>query len=282
MPIRIERHDSPLGRWLLARWAPARLAGVVEEIWSFEGRLTVLRERHFPNGRLSLVIQLGALYNQVVGDRLEPFSQACLSGLTLASDVIEAPPEPTAVLGMQLLPAGAYGVLGRPLHELTGITVDLRDVAGDAADELLERCAAAASPRARLRAAGAWVRDRLERHGRSDPAVSWMAGEIERCSGAVTISRLRDRTGWSKSRLATRFREQVGVSPKTFARVVRFRKALEGVSRGDPLAEVAQASGYFDQPHFNADFREFAGFTPTEYRERSRFPESLSLPESAG
>ena len=78
MPIRIERHDSPLGRWLLARWVPARLAGVVEEIWFFEGRLTVLRERHFPNGRLSLVIQLGPLYNQVVGDRLEPFSPACL------------------------------------------------------------------------------------------------------------------------------------------------------------------------------------------------------------
>jgi len=30
MPIRIERHDSPLGRWLLARWTPARLAGAVE------------------------------------------------------------------------------------------------------------------------------------------------------------------------------------------------------------------------------------------------------------
>ncbi len=281
MPIRIEQHDSPLGRWRLARWQPAHLAGVVEALWYFEGRLTVLRERHFPDGRLPLVVHLGPVYHQVTGDGLERFSPACLSGLALVSDVIEAPAEPSAVLGMHLLPAGAFRILGRPLHDLTGITVDLRDVVGGDADELLDRCGAAPTPEARLRAAAAWMEERLARHDRSDSAVTWMAGEIERRSGAVSITRLRERTGWSKSRLATVFREQMGVSPKTFARIVRFRKVLERVSHGDPLADVALAAGYFDQPHFNAEFRAFSGFTPTEYRERSRFPESLNLPESA-
>jgi len=201
--------------------------------------------------------------------------------MTLAPDVIEAPPEPSAVLGMQLLPAGAFRVLGRPLHDLTGITVDLRDVAGSAADALIERCAEGRAPRARLGVAVAWLRERLARHGEPDPAVAWMAGEIERRAGAVSITRLRARTGWSKSRLATLFREQVGVSPKTFARVVRFRRVLERLSSGERLTEVALSAGYFDQPHFNAEFRAFSGFTPTEYRARSRFPESLNLPEKA-
>jgi len=65
MSIRIERHDSPLGRWLLARWEPACLAGVVEGLWYFEGRLEVLRERHFPDGRLQLVVHLGPVYRRV-------------------------------------------------------------------------------------------------------------------------------------------------------------------------------------------------------------------------
>lgn len=282
MPIEIERHASPMGRWLLARWSPSRLAGLVDGIWYFEGSLEPLRERHFPHGRAELVVHLGPRYRQVVGDRTEPFTPTCVSGLLLSPDVIEAPPGPSAVLGMRLLPAGALGVLGRPLHELTGLTVDLEDVVAGAATELAERCASAGSPAARLRAAAAWIDARVRAHRGPDAAVAWMARELERRAGAVSIARLRERTGWSKSRLTTVFREQIGVPPKTLARILRFRKALEMVNAGAfTLAEIAQAAGYYDQPHFNAEFRTLSGFTPTGYLARHRFPGSVSLPEPA-
>lgn len=283
MPIQVDRHDSPLGRWLLARWAPAHLAGVVEGIWYFEGILTELRERHFPHGRVEMVVHLGPLYRQVLGDdRTEAFTPTCVSGLHLGPDVIEAPPEPSAVLGARLHPAGAFAVLGRPLHELTGLTADLEDVVQDAASELAERCAAAPTPEGRLRAAAAWLHARLRTYSGPDPAVAWMVRELERRSGAVAIGRLRERTGWSKTRLTTVFREQIGVPPKTLARVLRFRRALELVHREEgELSEVALAAGYYDQPHFNAEFRELSGFTPTEYQARRRYPESVSLAEPA-
>lgn len=280
MPVQIERHDSPLGRWLLARWCPARLSGIVEGIWYFEGSLSLLRERHFPNGRLHLVVHLGPLYRQVVGERVEPFAPVCLSGLLLEPDVIEAPPGPSAVLGILLRPAGAYAVLGRPLHELTGITVDLEDVTAGAAAELAERCAVAPTAEGKVRAAATWIERRVRAHPGPDPAVAWMAGELERHAGAVPIRRLRERTGWSKSRLTTRFREQIGVPPKTLGRVLRFRRALEMVTaERKALSEIALAAGYYDQPHFNCEFRELSGLTPTAYLERRRFPDSVSLPE---
>lgn len=282
MPIQVERHDSSLGRWLLARWVPARLAGVVEGIWYFEGWLTQLRERHFPHGRLELVVQLGPLYKEVVDDRTDPFSPTCVSGLRLGPDVIEAPPEPCVVLGVRLHPAGAFAVLGRPLHELTGLTADLEDVVQGAATELAERCAAASTPEGRLRAAAAWLEGRLRAHPGPDRAVAWMVRELERRSGAVAIGPLRERTGWSKTRLTSRFRDQIGVTPKTFARVLRFRRALELVHREKgELSDIALAGGYYDQPHFNAEFRQLSGFTPTEYQARRRYPESVSLAEPA-
>ena len=282
MPIRIDRHDSPLGRWLLARWAPERLAGVVEGIWYFEGWLSELRERHFPHGRVELVVQLGPLYRQVVGDRTETFTPTCVSGLLLGPDVIEAPPGPSAVLGARLHPGGAFAILGRPLHELTGLTADLEDVVHRSAAELAERCAAAPTPEGRLRKAAAWLEERRRAHAGPDPAVAWMARELERRSGAVAIGRLRERTGWSKSRLTAVFREQIGVPPKTLARILRFRRALELVHReDDDLSSVALAAGYYDQPHFNSEFRELSGFTPTEYLARRRYPESVSLAEPA-
>jgi AraC-like DNA-binding protein len=282
VPIQIDRHDSPLGRWLLARWAPEWLAGVVEGIWYFEGWLSELRERHFPHGRVELVVQLGPLYRQVVGDRTEAFAPTCVSGLLLGPDVIEAPPGPSAVLGARLHPGGAFAVLGRPLHELTGITADLEDLVHRAASELAERCAAAPTPEARLRAAAAWLERRLRAHPGLDPAVAWMTRELETRAGAVPIGRLREQTGWSKTRLTSRFREQIGVPPKTLARVLRFRRALELVHREEGvLSEIALAAGYYDQPHFNAEFRELSGFAPTEYLARRRYPESVSLAEPA-
>lgn len=282
LPIQVDRFDSPLGRFLLARWSPKELDGIVEDIWYFEGTLTHLRERHFPNGRVEINVHLGPAYRHVEGERTEAFAPTVVSGVLLRSGVIEAPPGHSAVLGVRLHPAGAFAVLGRPLHELTGLNADLADVVSVAAAELAEGCAAAATVEGRLQAAAAWVARRVRANRGAESAVAWMVHELERRSGAVSISELRERTGWSKTRLVTRFREQVGVPPKTLARILRFRRALEMVSRReDALADVALAAGYYDQSHFNGEFRELAGMAPMEYLARGRYPTSVNQPEAA-
>ncbi|MGH9380434.1 MAG: helix-turn-helix domain-containing protein [Thermoanaerobaculia bacterium] len=282
MPIEVQRHDSPLGRWLFARWSPPRLASVVSTIWYFEGTLAYLRERHFPDGLIDLVVHLGPVYRRVEGDRSEPFNRTCVAGLQLGPDVIEAPPGPSAVLGLELRPVGAFRVLGRPLHELTDRTVDLKDIAAEAATELAECCAAAATPEKRLRVAACWIDARVRTGPAPARAVTWLAGELERRNGAVPIGELQAQTGWSRTRLTTVFREQIGVPPKTLARFYRFRRALEMVHRAEvPLTEIALATGYYDQPHFNTEFRELSGFAPRDYLAQVRYPESVSVAEAA-
>ena len=133
-----------------------------------------------------------------------------------------------------------------------------------------------------MRTAAAWILARVRANCAPDPAVAWMARELERRAGAVSIGRLRERTGWSKARFTRVFREQIGVPPKTLARVLRFRRALELVNQeAAALSDIALAAGYYDQPHFNAEFRELSGFKPTEYLARSRYPISVNLPEDA-
>ena len=56
------------------------------------------------------------------------------------------------------------------------------------------------------------------------------------------------------------------MAPKALARLLRFERALQRVRAGADLVDVALDSGYYDQAHFNRDFRAFAGVTPTEYR----------------
>ncbi len=272
---------SPLGCWTASRWSPAHLAGLVESFWYFEGRTTFARERNFPNGLFELIVHFGETYQVVEGPWTGRCSTACFGGLQTGPSVVEAPASSPPVLGVRLHPAGAYALLAMPLSELAGLTVDLQDLAGRAAEELIERCHGAHSGEERLRRAVGWVTERLARSPGVEPAVAWVAGQIERREGAVAISELRDRTSFSKTRLAAAFREQIGVPPKQYARVLRFRRALAMVNAGEEsLAEVALATGYYDQPHLNAEFRELSGYSPREFRAALRYPESVSVAEA--
>jgi AraC-like DNA-binding protein len=84
--------------------------------------------------------------------------------------------------------------------------------------------------------------------------------------GLVTIRSLVDETRWSQKHLITQFREHIGLAPKMFARVMRFGRAVERLRRRGhgSLTELALDCGYYDQSHFDRDFRAFAGVNPTE------------------
>ena len=82
----------------------------------------------------------------------------------------------------------------------------------------------------------------------------------------MPIGRLAEEVGWSHKHLIARFRQQVGLRPKTAARLAR----LDGVWRrldqaGGRLdwGQVAREAGYADQAHLIRDFHQFTGTTPT-------------------
>jgi methylphosphotriester-DNA--protein-cysteine methyltransferase len=270
--------DDAFGAWTYLHCRPAYLAGLVEYIWLFDGSMTCLRERTFPNGNLEIIVHLGARYSVVENRETWVCPTTCVTGLQLGHLVVEAPACRTKVLGVRLTPAGAYALLARPMHELAGLTVDLEDAAGAAARQLVEGCHAVGAGGDSVRAALRWIDARLARAKRLDPAVGWMLTQIRQREGAVSIGRLRDQTGWSKTRLTSTFVEQVGVSPKQYARVMRFSRALKLIhAEAASIADVATAAGYYDQPHLNADFKELSGFTPTEFLHAHRYPNSVSV-----
>jgi hypothetical protein len=265
---------SPLGEWLQTEWRPSAddpLAGAVELVWHFDGALTRPRERVFPDGSLQIVVQLDELRRPAGGDA--PFPALCVSGMQTGPLVLEAPVGlRTRVLGVRLRPAAAYAVLGLPLRPVVGTSVALSDAIGDAADELGERCAGARSARGAVAAAAAWTRMRLLSGTAFDDDVAALADAIGAARGAPAIGEL-------PKRLVARFHDQLGLAPKRYARLVRFRHALELLERGDRTTEIAVAAGYYDQPHLNADFREHAGISPRAFLRAMHFPGSTGTAE---
>lgn len=274
--VRTIQHDTALGRWVYHEWKPPQLAGLVDRLWYSAGAATFPRKRIFPNGMVELIVTLGEPMRLVEGRGIDRFVAGTLSGLHSRPLTLEMGAT-QETLGLRLRPAGAYALLARSMADVSDLTLRLDELVGRVAGELAERLAAASSVSERFRLVHEWVRTRIAQAQAIEPAVAWSAAQIERSAGGVPIASLRAETGFSKSRLAARFREQIGFTPKRYARIVRFRRALALLHAGGlPAIEVALESGYYDQAHLVAEFRAMAGMTPGAYARAPRYEQSLS------
>jgi AraC-like DNA-binding protein len=280
--IATSRIDSPLGSWTTSIYTPSfdeRLARIVRRVWLFNGTTTLPRERIFPDGTLEIVFQLDATYRPVGARAGDAFPQLSVGGIRTRSVTIEGPGRPVRVLGIRLRPAGAFALLRTSLYDLTDLDFDLHDVAGRSAAELAERCADARDDRACIAAAIGWIRVRAERAPEPEPVVTRVVAELESDCGDVAIAELQI-GGMARNRLTATFRDQIGVTPKRYARILRFRHALELLRASDAsVGTIAARAGYYDQPHMNAEFRTHAGIAPQAFRFARHYPDTTSLAE---
>ncbi|HEV3153740.1 MAG TPA: helix-turn-helix domain-containing protein [Candidatus Baltobacteraceae bacterium] len=286
---RISETDSPLGRWLTADWSPdplCALSGIVESIWYFDGKLTYARERVFPDGCADLIVQLDEVHRD--GDNaLTPFPAVCINGVRSRAGVVVGPSARTRVLGVRLNPAGAYAVLHQSIGEVGGNTLELRECVGLAAAELGERCWDAANARGSARnaaraivtAAAAWLTQRVYAGCVIDPALTWAFRVMRSQNGIVPIEQIQQQTGLTRAQFAARFRGVAGVTPKRYARILRFHRAASRLVEVPSISGAAMELGYFDQAHLHRDFVEFAGMTPSAFVGARRYAQSLSLAE---
>jgi AraC-like DNA-binding protein len=119
----------------------------------------------------------------------------------------------------------------------------------------------------RFRVVAQWIGERFVRTHGMDKAVAWAVAQLATSGGAIPIAELRERTGLSKARLVEAFRDQVGLAPKLYGRIVRFRQTLGRLQNAGTvrLTDLALDAQYYDQPHMNAGFRALGGVTPRAF-----------------
>jgi AraC-like DNA-binding protein len=165
-------------------------------------------------------------------------------------------------LQMRLSPLLAYAVLGSAA-DLSGSVVALDDLWGRDALRVQDQLRAARSWEQRFAIAEAALARRLETGPAVDPEVTFAWRKLAITHGVVQVERLAEEVGWSRKRLWSRFRSQIGLTPKHAARLVRFDHAAHRLASGDSPAQVAAEGGYADQSHLHRDVTTFAGMTPT-------------------
>ncbi len=208
------------------------LSDVVLAGWSFSGPPEApLRHTVPPDGCVSVVWTPSGLV--VMGPRVAAF-------------VLDLPAA-ARVPGVRLWPDAARAVLG-----VSGAA--LRDVVGP-----LDVVAPAA--------AVSWGADGFSAapdRSALDVGVRAAVVAIVRAGGQAPVASIAREVGWSVRTLERRFGEAVGLSPKAFARIRRFRHALTDIAgnRLPSWARVAAEAGYADQAHLTREVRALTGTSP--------------------
>ena len=169
---------------------------------------------------------------------------------------------PGRSLGLQinLDPLAARALFGIPLHELAHRTVPLEDILGRF---LVERLAGAPDWNARFAFLDETLAPRLADAGPS-PEVAWAWQRLRETHGRVPVGELAADLGWSRKRIVARFRDEIGLPPKSVARLLRFERARD-LAGTMSWGELAYECGFSDQSHLIAEFRRITDRTPETF-----------------
>jgi AraC-like DNA-binding protein len=244
------------------------LSHFVEMLWHYDGyQQPHDKERLLPDGSMELVINLREdmtrMYDRRNIGQCQSLPGAIVVGAQSEFFVIDTA-EQAAVIGVHFKPGGAFPFFNLPAGELRNEHVALETLWGRDARDLRERLLAAPTAEAKFRILEHYLWKRLAKPLERHPAVGFALREFQ---GARTVADVSGEIGLSARRFIEVFTDEVGLTPKLFCRVRRFQKVLRRIGMGQRVewAAVALDCGYFDQAHFNHDFRAFSGLNPSAY-----------------
>ncbi|XVQ14204.1 helix-turn-helix domain-containing protein [Spirillospora sp. CA-255316] len=206
------------------------------------------RRRVLPLGLTTLIIDFAGAGRVVTGPR--------------ATTVIYEEAGWRHGVSVGLTPAGVRALLGMPTRELTGGIAGLEDVLGHRADRLADRLAEAPGWAARFALLDEWFTAWLDPGSGPEGLVSRAWWRLQDSGGRLTIGGLADELAVSRRHLEAGFQKEVGLPPKTIARIARFQNAVRALSSPAATLASAVACGYSDQPHLGREIRAMTGMTP--------------------
>lgn len=220
--------------------------------------------RVLPGTSLVMAFRYKGQVSYLNSNMKEPLSSAMVSGLRKSGRLINYARDTGNILVI-FKEMGAHMFFAEPLSELFEHSVALNNfVSYKNVSVLEEQLAEAENNAQRIDHIEQFLITKLCKN-KSDLLISAACEKIHAAVGNLRIKDLANTLCISQDAFEKRFRRAVGVTPKQFSYIIRMRSVFQTGVTKETLAEAAFNAGYFDQSHFNKDFKLFTGQTPTEF-----------------
>jgi len=252
------------GHHVLGRPCPRLRDYVVAYIGFPPAALRLHAPPFLPSGTLPLLLEFPSREAQARGHPGRFPEQPVIA---LRERALPVWPQAAHGISIVLTPPGAFSIFGVALRDLTGTITGGADLLGSRVPLLAERLAGIPDWPSRFALLDQELAGWLARGPSPAPAVVRAWRRLRESGGQLRIGGLADEVGTSRRYLEKQFGVQIGLTPKTMARVMRFESAATLMTAAPcrDLAQLAAASGYSDHAHLDREFKEFSGCTPTEF-----------------
>ncbi|MFC7371981.1 DUF6597 domain-containing transcriptional factor [Fictibacillus iocasae] len=258
MKVEIKQPDKRLRPWIECYWHVQLDTGVEPK-----------NELILPNGKIEMIFALDGNYH-VVNRRTNKMKQAWLSGIHHEPLEITYHGKSNLV-GIRFHPHGIFPFLTIPVHEMVNAVEDLHAIWGVFHEEVYEALCRGIEHATIYETLDELLLRKISEGKTSLHPVLGHIVERIRTKPHESIADLAHSIGYTQRHLNRLFKDHTGVNPKMLSQIFRFEKTctyLHSNSEEHP-ADVIAAMGYYDQPHFNKEFKRFSGMTPLEYKKRA-------------
>lgn len=254
---------------------PPELREVVRCVWSLEGPGPAHPEPEpiLPDGCAELILNHGAPFEQLEQGvwRRQP---ACFLHGQITRVMHLRQNGPCGIIGVRFEPHGAYALFPTDMAAFTDRKALMAELMPSDPAHFAPVIEGPATVEQRVeRAIGLLVR------AMSGAPVERAVTDLVRAiltGGDRSLRALKSGVPLSTRQIERRFLAVVGLRPKVLVRIIRLRRLIERAKQEPQasLTELAHASGYYDQAHFNRDFKAFTGRAPKDH-----FGQDLVFPD---
>jgi len=221
--------------------------------------------RVLPNTSMTIAFHLHGQISYVNDSEQLLLPGATVSGLRKTVRLIHYQPK-SAALVVQFNETGMPAFFKQPLHELFEYSVSLDNfLPSSEIARIEERLAEASGYNDKIAVIEAFLLSKLA-GSKNDELIKAAVEKIHASTGQIKIRELANNLYISQDALEKRFRKITGTSPKQFAFITKLNAIIaRNHHYKGSFVDLALNNGYFDQAHFNKDFKLFTGQAPLSF-----------------
>ena len=241
------------------------LSHLIECYWTVENDdPTPLLQKIIPDGFPEMIFHYGDQYTINLGDKWEVQSKNLLAG-QITNHFFLKNTGRSSILGIKFRPAALTHLFAISMNELTNRVVDLSSVHREILETLEKSLKAADNHSQRIDIIQDQLFNMIPARLPKMPIDEAIA-LIFSTKGMISVAGICDAAGTSERQLERIFKKYIGLSPKFYARIIRFSYIFQVVKEKEMSGiELGLESGFYDQSHFIKNFKAFTGEDPSRY-----------------
>lgn len=253
------------------------LPGFVKDIVEVRGHDVKTTKRLYPRNTPEILINFAEPIRGKVGGKTTVIEQCTIQG-SKTEYVNARHPRNCHFISIRFTPNGYYKLLGIPQNPLTDHALPLDDIMERKPEELIPTLWKTPTVRKRIQILERWLRNLDPKSMHDSKLVSdFIINQLNQKPGLI-VKQLTAKTGFTRKHLVQHFKEEAGLTIKKYQKIYRLYRVLKEINHTERIswARLAFQFGFYDQSHFIRDFKQYTGFTPSDYLKQELSPKCLA------